>query len=389
MKKREAWIVPSILAVATLQMATNGISPILADLAEAFPQAEASTIQFLMTFPCLFIITAGLLGGTLARSVPKKWLILVGNALVALGGLLAWQVHGSLTVLFLWEALIGIGVGLSIPQNMGLIIDLMQGERRATVMGMAASFANLGAMLMIFVGGYLALIHWSWNYLVYLIALPGMVLSYVALPNRVTGAEASAPKGSSGGALALLKNPLVLMVLAIGFCSTMLFNTTPTNLSMRIAELALGNSAQAGLGSSLLLLSGTISCMFYGKLSQRLGNYTLVLGFGLMFLGQLICALAPNIWLIYLGCLIGGASHGNNMAHCLMLGARYSRGSSMTTSLVTAVSNTGAFCTPVLTILAQMMTGNTLTAHRFLLSALCAVTIALCIGAINRKGLMQ
>ncbi len=378
MKQKERLIIAAILATAVMQMGTNGISPILANLAEEFPEASASTIQFLMTFPCLFVIACGLIAGNVAQRVPKKWLILTGTGLFILSGVLAFFFHGSLTILFVWSALLGIGMGIAVPVNMSQIIDLLSTERQATVMGVAASFANLGSMLMILAGGYLALIHWHFTYLVYLIAVPAFLLSLLALPNQVSSAGPAAEGKSSGGMLSLLCSPRVLAVLAVGFTSTLLFNTTPSNLSMRIVEQGLGNSAQAGIGSSLMLASGTISCMFYGKLSKRLSHYVLTLGFGLMFLGQLTCALATSIWMIYLGCLIAGASHGNNMAHCLMLAARYAKGrSSLGTSMVTAIGNAGAFATPFLTMLAALMTGDTLTEPRFLLSSCCAAAVAL------------
>lgn len=371
-----------------MQMGTNGISPILADLAEAFSQASASTIQFLMTFPSLMVIISGLAAGVAAQYMPKKWLIFSGSALFALGGLLAWLFHGSLAILFLWAALIGTGIGLAVPVNTGQITEVIPEVRQATVMGMATSSANLGSMLMTLAGGYLALIHWSCDYLVYLIAVPAMVLALTAFPGRSAPAEGEQPKSPAqpqGGMLSLLREPAILAALVIAFFSTMLFSTTPSNLSMRVAEAGIGTSAQAGTAVSLMLLSGAISSLFYGRLSKRLGNYVLTLGFGLMCLGQLICALAPNIWFVYLGWLVAGASHGNNMAHCLMMGARHAGGrSGLTASMNTAISNVGAFCAPVLTMLARVISGGSLTAPRFLLSAACAAVISMAIAVGNR-----
>ena len=384
-RKNENLIIAALLATAVMQMGTNGISPILADLAEAFPQAGDSTIQFLMTFPSLMVIIFGLAAGNASQFVPKKWLIFTGSCLFCLGGVLAWLFHGSLPILFLWGGLIGAGIGLAVPVNMGLITEIITPSRQATVMGMASSFANLGSMLMTLIGGYLALIHWSCGYLVYLIAVPAVILSLMVLPVRTAPAERTEEAAPKGGMLSLLKEPGVLGPLAIAFCSTLLFNTTPTNLSMQVAELGVGTSAQAGTGLSLMLLSGAVSCMFYGKISGKLGNYILTLGFGMMCLGQLIIAAAPNIWVIYLGCLIAGASHGNNMAHCLMVGAAHAKGrSGLEASMQTAVSNVGAFCTPVLTMLAAALSGGSSTAPRFFLGAACAGVIALGIGLVNR-----
>ncbi len=380
-QRKQKLTVAAILSVAVMQMGVNGISPILADLAEEFPEASASTIQFLMTFPCLFVIVAGLISGTMAQRVGKKPMIVAGTSLFVLSGMMALVLHGSLTILFVWSAVMGIGIGLAVPVNMAQVIDLIDQRDQANVMGMASSVANLGCMAMILVGGYLALIHWSCNYLVYLIALPAVILAVTVLP---AGRQTVQKEEAQGGMLTLLQVPQIVIVLGIAFTSTILFNVIPTNLSMRIAELELGNSAQAGVGTALMLLSGGISCMFYGRLSRKLGNYVLTLGFGLMCLGQLVCAFAPNIAMIYLGCIICGASHGNNMAHCLLIGGRHAGNrASLCTSMTSAVGNTGAFCTPALTVVAAWLAGNSLTAPRLMLSGACAGAVALAIGIIN------
>lgn len=382
--RNEKLIIAAILAVSVMQMGANGISPILADLAEAFPQASDSVIQFLMTFPGLMVIVFGLIAGVASQYVPKKWLSVAGSALFVLGGVLAWLFHGSLAILYVWAAMIGAGIGLAVPVNMGMVTELLAPEHQATVMGWSSGVAHIGSMLMTFVGGYLALIHWSYGYLVYLIAVPAVILSLIAYPNTISTGEKKEEAPAEGkkkvGILTLIKQPALLATGLTAFCSSLLFNTTPSNLSMQVAELGVGTSAQAGTGVSLMLLSGAISCMFYGKLSKKIGNYILTLDFVMMGIGQLICALAPNIWMIYLGCLIAGCSHGNNMAHCLMLGSKYAMGnSSLSASIVTSLSNLGAFCAPVLTMLAALISGGSAIAPRFRLSGCLALIVALVI----------
>lgn len=255
----------AILAISVVQMGTNAISPILADIAAAFPQAGSSSIQLLMTFPSLFVIAFSLLAASFARRVPKKWIAAVGCGLFCLSGVLSFLLHGTLPLLFAWAGMTGIGIGLVVPMATSLVNDCFTGPQQEQMMGWQSSAANVGAMLMTFLGGLLASIHWSCNYLVYLIALPGLLLAATCLPasaGRQPEKAADAPR--QAGFLTLLGRRPVLVGCLLSAAVTMLFNTAPTNLSMFVTEKGIGSAAQAGTATTLLLLSGTVGGLCYG-----------------------------------------------------------------------------------------------------------------------------
>lgn len=240
---RKNKIKAAILAISVVQMGTNAISPILADIAAAFPQADSSSIQFLMTFPSLFVIVVSLLAASLTRRISKKYIVAVGCGLFSLSGVLSWLFHGSLPLLFLWAAFMGVGIGLVVPMATSLVSDCFEGGEQQTVMGWQSSAANVGAMAMTFLGGLLAAVHWNCNYLVYLIAVPGLVLSLTCLP-RNAGQQ---PQASSTGTgfFTLLRRIPVLTGCLLAAAVTMLFNIVPTNLSMYVTETGIGSAAQA------------------------------------------------------------------------------------------------------------------------------------------------
>lgn len=364
MKQSGASIKAAILTMSVVQMGTSAIAPIMADIQGAFPAAGASTVQFLMTFPSLAVIIVSLAGAGLAARVPKKYLAALGCALFALSGILSWAVHGSLAMLFVWAGIMGLGIGLVVPMATSLVSDCFTGAERQAVMGWQSSAANIGAMLMTFFGGLAAQIHWSCNYLVYLVALPGIFFCLAGLP-RTTAAPAAAG-GSSGGALkALLCSGAVLLNCAVSAIITMLFNLVPTNLSMYVAERGLGSSVEAGTGTSLLLLGGTCGGLLFGKVSGRLGHRVMALGFGMLTAGLLLCVSAPNIWFVYIGCLLGGSCISLVVPQLLLNGAACAgENTGMFSALIMAASNLGSFLTPVLTVLVKLATGSELVSPR-------------------------
>ena len=172
-----------------VQMSINGIAPILADIAETFPEASTQKVQFLMTFPSIFCVAVMLLSSLWSDRIGKKRLALCGLGVVAVAGLGAFFFHPGINVLFFWAAVLGIGVGLVCPIPMALIAENFVGQEQQTMLGLQNSAANIGSMLMTFFCGVLAAFGWWYGYLVFLLGLPGIILTVAAVSNRNPAAE--------------------------------------------------------------------------------------------------------------------------------------------------------------------------------------------------------
>lgn len=383
-KHKKSGISAAILTMSLVQMSTNGIAPVLAELAREFPAASPSSIQFLMTFPSLFVVAFSLLSGLLARRIQKKALAAAGCGLVAASGMCAFLIHPSLEALFLWAGVMGTGVGLVVPVAASLVADHFTGTERSSMMGLQSGAANAGGMLMAFFGGLLAAHGWHWNYLVYLIALPGLVLSITALPRTAEGVregKAAEDRGNLHGML----YPCLMAVLV-----TTLFNLVPTNLSMYLTENNIGSAVEAGKATTLLLLGGAAMAAAFGPIRQKLGGKTVMPGFGLLAVGLLLCANAHSMALICLGSLISGGSISLVMPQ-LMLRAttEHGRSTALASALVMGCSNLGAFLTPLFTELAALLFGRPDAGCRFLLGAGAAFLIAVLQLAAEKTGQLQ
>ena len=88
----------AILTMSFVQMGTNGIAPILAQIAAEFPSASSSAIQFLMTFPSIFCVIFTMLAALLSNRLPKKILALAGLSIVSAGAF--WPVFSTLALRF-------------------------------------------------------------------------------------------------------------------------------------------------------------------------------------------------------------------------------------------------------------------------------------------------
>jgi MFS transporter, sugar porter (SP) family len=74
------------------------------------------------------------------------------------------------------------------------------------------------------------------------------------------------------------------------------------------------NSFEEGLVGFFLLIGCAFGAIFGGRLSDKYGRrHNILVLAGIFFVGAILCAVAPNIWVLYparfvLGCAVGGAS---------------------------------------------------------------------------------
>lgn len=124
--KAKNGIKAAILTMSFVQMATNGIAAILGNIARDFPEASTTNVQFLMTFPSLFIFVVTLLSAWLCRYFSKKVLVESGLILVCISGILSF--------LFIWGGILGVGVGLVAALAISLISDYFEGEEKSSLL---------------------------------------------------------------------------------------------------------------------------------------------------------------------------------------------------------------------------------------------------------------
>ncbi|MBR2262957.1 MAG: MFS transporter [Firmicutes bacterium] len=379
-KQQKLLLKSAILTMSFVQMSTTAIAPFLADIGRAFPEAPTEKVQFLMTFPSIFGMIAMFLSAAISRKTGKRLTAVLGLATVAVSGIGAVLAHGSIDILFVWAMILGLGYGLVSPIPPALIGESFEGNEAKNMLGLQNSAANIGSMLMTFFGGILAAHGWWFGYLVYLIGLPGLVLSLVGVRETRRDAEAGNGSFSLG---ALLKD--IWKALFISWIFMLLFNAIPSNLSMLITEQDLGASQAAGIVSALFLAGGMVAGFIYGPLSARIGAKTTVAGVLTLALGAFVGALCHNLILLCIACLIGGMSIGLLMPHIMQTPARYPGRGAFVTALIMGAANIGVFCTPILTKLTNQITGTDLAANRFLAVGIASLVLSVLVGVVFLK----
>lgn len=378
----------AILTMSMVQNGTNGISPILAQIAAAFPDASNTSIQFLMTFPSIFCMVFALVSAFMAEKLPKKTLAVAGLTIVCAGGFLAFLFHGSLLVLYVWAGVIGLGLGMVAPIAPSLVNSTYKGDEMNTMLGWQNSANNIGSMLMTFVGGFLAVAGWNFGYLVYFIAVPGIIFTLIGLRSskktNIQNPEPVVNKENRGPFRLVIWRDLIIVCIFL-----MVYSAVPVNMSMLIEEYGLGGSSLSGTMSTIFLLAGTLMGIVFGRFARIFKQFTNTAGALAMAIGATLMGLSSNLVVIIIGCLVSGISMTIVMPSCMASGSKLKGYETINTAMIMAASYVGVFITPLITSATAAITGSDKTSYRFISIgiisfALVIITLVLKIGT-NKK----
>jgi len=362
----------AILTMSFIQMATNAIAPSLANIIENFPENSVTSVQYLMTFPNLLAVIMSVITGKIAARYSKKVLEVTGLLLGCMSGIGSFFFHSSLTLLYVWAGMLGIGIGLVVPIATSLISDYYSGEEQGKLLGYQTSAANIGSMLMTFFGGILAVFAWHYNYLVYLFAIPGLVLSLLFIPKENISVKSEEKESN----IQIPRFAWLYFFVAAIFM--LLFYMGPTNLSILVKEQQIGSAITAGNATTLLLLGGSAMGLVFGRISAKIGKNTIPMGFLFLFIGYIMIYSANQAFLLYLGSFFVGTSNTLVLPQCMgQMITENKKQSTFLLSVVFAVANIGTFLAPALTGIATMIMGNNLASSRFLFTAITSFLLAL------------
>lgn len=292
----------AIFSFAILMMGVMGIASGLHVIGQHFSDVPQTSIQLLITLPCIIIIIVNPIVGKLQEVISMKTLVLFGILCFLIGGVVPAFID-SFTVILVFRGILGIGVGTVQVLSSALVAAYFEGDERSKVMGQMTSAQMIGCAIMVFVSGYLALAGWNITFYVHLISVISLICVAAFLPKPKPAKAAAMESGST-------EKPK-LTGAAVGWAVTMFIYfisgmILATYMAFFIAEQNLGTAAQAGQATMIFAIGGFLMGLVFGKLMQFAKNASLAVGLFMGLVAYLLVALASNIFLVYLGSLIFG-----------------------------------------------------------------------------------
>lgn len=279
--------------------------------------ASYAAIGALMSAFLLAYAASQVPAGFLADRVNNFRMLALGSLLLAGGGA-AFAFAPDLPTALAYRALMGVGAAVSYTSGFRLLANAFPGARRAFALGTMEAAGGVGMLLSLTVLPLLAeRLAPGTLFLALSLALAPLGALTLHAPGHKPAACRSGPAGRRE-----VYSHLVL-VLLIGFLGMIaiygILTWTPTFLSQALGA----STGQQALVMAFLVGGFTLGAPAAGRLSDRLGNRTAVLGSASLAMGVLLLAQAalPRLgWQVPLASLLGLAM-GFSMAPLLALSA--------------------------------------------------------------------
>jgi ACDE family multidrug resistance protein len=198
--------------------------------------------------------------------------------------------------------------------NLAVVIlgDHWEGAERARLIGYNAAVLAVSLAVFPAVGGALTQLGgWRWSFAPYAFALVTALAVWRLLPAQPRG-EPQTVGEQVRGALAVVRRPVVLGVVAFGFVLfALIFGLFLTVLPILLAEDFDLDAGYRGLVLAVPATTSTIAALLLGRLRGRFGLSRLFLAANLLFVvGFATIGLAPTLGLVLLGALVYGFGEG-------------------------------------------------------------------------------
>lgn len=291
------------------------VSPILGKLSVIFPHATELDIQMLTSLPSLLIIPFIILSGKLTEKINNIFLLQLGLVIFALSGIL-YLLSTKMWQLIAVSALLGIGSGLIVPLSTGLISRFFTGTYRTKQFGYSSSITNLTLVLATVLTGYLAEINWHLPFIVYLLPIVSLFLSFSLKKNiaplppgdTLSGGNIPAPSGLKPGKYGIETRKLISLMGFYGLATFLVLIVT-FNLPFLMKEHHF-TSGNSGVMISLFFLAIMTPGLFLNKIVSTLKEMTNFYSLLVIAAGLLLILIAPTEWLIGPGCILIGLGYG-------------------------------------------------------------------------------
>lgn len=296
-----------VVIIAFQDVAAGVAGSIMADIIQAYPDYDPTIVMMVATFPGLMQIIPALFYGKLSKKFKKRSLLFTGLALFIIGGTLPTFID-SLPVIIAMRGILGLGVGITMPLSVDIITDFFEGREKDFLIGFGTStIACVGAIFFQLGGGMLAdAFGWQYGFLTYLFPLWILAVTFLYLPEPKKREQPVLAEGQKK-----VKLPKAVYWVCLGqvLYSALIFGYV-TNISVVIQADNLGNATEAGMAISVFTFGTLLAGFVFGRFKHMLPKMYLPVGIAFTGFGMAICYLSPNLTMIFIGSIIGGAGMG-------------------------------------------------------------------------------
>lgn len=299
----------SVMAV----LGVSSVTPAFPKIIQTFniPPARVGLLISLYTLPTL-LFSPGL--GILADRLGRKQVAIPSLILAGIAGT-ACAFTDNFNQLLGWRFLQGMGVASLRVLPVAIIGDLYTGVKRTTAIGYQISVSSIATTLYPILGGALAVMSWSYPFLLNLSAFPVALLVWLALKNPEPNSQSNTAttfKAHSINALKRLRNAQFIGLFVVSMVDYMLlFGVHQTYLPLFIDQSFQASSFQIGLILASVPIAIVMTSLQTGRLAQRFSEISLI-QVALICHAVALCSISfiPYLWLLLIPSVLLGMGLG-------------------------------------------------------------------------------
>lgn len=376
----------SLLLLSLFSVSANAVAAVIPLMMKAMPNVNPSLIELSMTIPSLGIIIFTPLSVPIAEKMGIKKEILLGILLILIAGILPTFVLNIYVNLFA-RLLMGIGTGMLGAYASTLIVKIYQGKAQQTMLGLASVIQGLAMFFMSYFAGKLMNIHWNYSYLVYLIALPIMLMFWAFVPNKIIEKANEESENNSGNSQANTRSSKhislsVALFALYFFVFNSCFATITTKFSLLVVQKGYGTAAQASTLTGLMTMAMVLGGFLFIWLQKKVPTYTLAIAAGLLALAYLLLVTTSSMAISTIAMIMAGLTLALGMSSNPVIINHIAQPEAVAFSIaiVGSVANIGTLLVPYTSRLIATVFNNSTPEFAFGFSAI--VMFILCIIAI-------
>lgn len=359
----------AVLSLSLMLVSTYSVSSALPAMLEHFTQRSRTEVEQLVSITSFAIMIVIVLNTWLSRFLSQRLSITLGILLLSVAGSAPMFVQ-TYEVVLTARILLGIGIGLVNAHAINMINERYDGEARARMLGFRTSAEVLGNAVLTLIAGQLLTFGWTKAFAIYLAGIPILVLYLVFVPDgkhkgnvRETSvrereaqseeaADSNVRKASRSSAKDYLS--MFLFNICMGILLICINSSNTMRIPALVLERGLGTESDSSIVLSLMLVTGILSGICFGKLVNWFGEKIMAAGMLFFGVGMAIIAVSNHMVVLAVGAMIAGFA--NNLLVTVLFHRVASRMPQDIMPLGTTSAligcNSGAFLSPyVLTLI--------------------------------------
>lgn len=298
----------SVLSLSLVLITSFSISSALPAMFDYYQGYSTGQVELLVSLPSFGIMAMLLLNGVLERIFPERLQLTLGLLILSISGTAPFWYQGYYFV-FVTRLLFGLGVGMLNAKAISIISERYHGKTRIQMLGFRGSAEVVGASILTLAVGQLLAFGWTASFLAYAAGLVVLALFLLFVPYDKEEGIVSKHKHEE---LERLTPTMKWLIFYLAIAASVIVCTN-TAITFRIPSLMIeagfGDAQLSSLVLSAMQLIGILAGLSFSFLISAFREKLLLVA-GIAFgVGQIMIALAPSLWLVVAGSVLGGFAY--------------------------------------------------------------------------------